>query len=668
MSQLICLNARQKAGAIEASHARARAYGIDPRVRKASPLPRRQIEERIRANQAFISLAAGQIKLLRDMLHTDHFFIAAADADGYLLHIDGGPEICAIMASRSCTVGYSLHERLVGTTATGLCLALGQPFQLSDKEHYFQRAQDFTSSASPVFDPEGRLLGAMMVTCTADKVHLHTLAMIVSCARAIELQLTEISRAEKLALQAGILDSTLEAMGAGLMILDERQEIRRVNETGRRIVDPETMRRALLKKLGLSAEAIYRHPEQWNNRELSFQIGRETLHLQLTAKAVTLPDNFCAGIVLSYNKVNTLHKVLDPSSGSRAHFTFEDIVGSSGAIRECRKLTAKAAMTDAPVLLMGETGTGKELFAQAIHNASDRRRKPFVPINCGAIPKELLESELFGYVSGAFTGASKSGQPGKFELASGGTILLDEIGDMPYSMQLRLLRVLQTQEIYRIGSAKPVPVNIRVIASTNVDLSAAIARGRFRHDLYYRLNVFPVYVPPLRERGVEDILDLANHFLIKGGFRNMTFSERVLEEMASYPWPGNVRELENCICRGAHLAGGPIIDSILEKVRRPAFVPKFDGWPAGSGRDLAEEEPMVHHNLVPPPVFEPSAWAYPGSRAAGPDENPERRLLAAALSAASGDVLQSCRMLKLSRATLYRKIKRHGLSLNSYRS
>ncbi len=558
-----------------------------------------------------------------------------------------------------------MSEREVGTTATGLCLALKQPFQLTDKEHYFRRAQDFTSSASPVFDPEGRLLGALMITCPVDKVHLHTLAMIVSCARAIELQLTEISRAEKVALQAGILDSTLEAMGAGLMVLDERQEIIRVNETGRWIVDPETLRRNLVKKLGLSAEAIFHYPEQWNNREVSLQIGRESLHLQLTAKAVTLPDNFCAGIVLSYNKVNTLHKVLDPTSGSQAHFTFEHIVGSSTAIRQCRKLAAKAALTDAPVLLLGETGTGKELFAQAIHNASARRRKPFVPINCGAIPKELLESELFGYVSGAFTGASKGGQPGKFELASGGTILLDEIGDMPYSMQLRLLRVLQTQEIYRIGSARPVPINIRVIASTNVDLSAAIACGRFRHDLYYRLNVFPVYVPPLRERGGEDILELANHFLIKGGFGNLTFSEGALAEMRAHLSPGNVRELAICICRPAHLAGGPVIKTVLGAVRRVA--PHFG--PHGPKPEPFDERPLPHCNLTPSAILiDPSAPGPPLNEGQKGPESPEGFMIKAALSATGGNIGRTCELMKLSRATLYRKMKRYGLSPKTSRA
>ena len=199
-------------------------------------------------------------------------------------------------------------------------------------------------------------------------------------------------------------------------------------------------------------------------------------------------------------------------TGAHAHFTFESILGASESLRSALHLAHIAAGSTAPVLLSGETGTGKELFAQAIHNDGPRRNRPFVAINCGAIPKELLESELFGYEEGAFTGAQKGGRPGKFELADTGTLFLDEIGDMPFDMQVKLLRVLQSGEIQRVGGLRTVPVDLRIISATNKDLKQAIAQHQFRADLDYRISTLSILVPPLRERA-EDILPLAEHFI-----------------------------------------------------------------------------------------------------------------------------------------------------------
>ena len=235
-------------------------------------------------------------------------------------------------------------------------------------------------------------------------------------------------------------------------------------------------------------------------------------------------------------------------TGAHAHFTFESILGASESLRSALHLAHIAAGSTAPVLLSGETGTGKELFAQAIHNDGPRRNRPFVAINCGAIPKELLESELFGYEEGAFTGAQKGGRPGKFELADTGTLFLDEIGDMPFDMQVKLLRVLQSGEIQRVGGLRTVPVDLRIISATNKDLKQAIAQHQFRADLYYRISTLSILVPPLRERA-EDILPLAEHFIRRHELRlnrhPVPLPQETAEAIRRYPWPGNVRELRN---------------------------------------------------------------------------------------------------------------------------
>lgn len=234
---------------------------------------------------------------------------------------------------------------------------------------------------------------------------------------------------------------------------------------------------------------------------------------------------------------------------NNSQYSFDKIIGNSPRFAEAKKLGYKAARTMFPVLLTGETGIGKEVFANAIHNNSERREKPMVSINCAAIPSELLESELFGYEEGAFTGAKKSGKKGKFELANGGTLFLDEIGDMPLGMQAKLLRVLQENEVEKIGGYHPVPIDVRIVAATRKNLPEMIASGEFREDLFYRLNVIQIVLPPLRERK-EDIGELAAYFLkrLNSDYKSgISFSPEVRDCFVRYDWPGNIRELDNVI-------------------------------------------------------------------------------------------------------------------------
>jgi transcriptional regulator with PAS, ATPase and Fis domain len=243
-----------------------------------------------------------------------------------------------------------------------------------------------------------------------------------------------------------------------------------------------------------------------------------------------------------------------------------------------------------------------------------------VPINCGAIPSELLESELFGYVEGTFTGAARGGRPGKFELASGGTILLDEVGDMPLHMQVKLLRVLQTGEVYRIGASKPVKIDTRIIACTHVDLSRSVKEGRFREDLFYRLNVIPITIPPLRNRGTEDILELAEFFLKRNGGRLRDMTPDVRKGLVGYHWPGNIRELENVIQRAVHL-------SAWDSLTRENF-----GLPGGDRRKKRH---------------------YAGTLA-----SIEQEVIRETLEKHGGNMVKTARVLGISRATLYRKVNR----------
>jgi transcriptional regulator with GAF, ATPase, and Fis domain len=320
------------------------------------------------------------------------------------------------------------------------------------------------------------------------------------------------------------------------------------------------------------------------------------------------------------------------------------IVGSSPQMRQLLEMVRKVAATDAVVLIRGESGTGKELLAQAVHEASPRAGKAFVKVHCAALSPTLLESELFGHVKGAFTGAIHN-KTGRFELANGGTLLLDEIGDISLEVQTKLLRVLQEKTIERVGSSEPVKVDVRILAATHQDLEGLIRQGRFREDLFYRLNVFPLVVPPLRQRA-EDIAELALFFLQRCAARckkEMTqIEDDALCALKGYSWPGNVRQLENVIERAVVIAEGPVItlnDLPLELVERLPASP-LAAWPEKDG-DL-------------PPL------GGPGLRREE-RERRERELLIRALRAAAGNKAEAARALGLARSTLVSRLKRYGL-------
>jgi len=332
-------------------------------------------------------------------------------------------------------------------------------------------------------------------------------------------------------------------------------------------------------------------------------------------------------------KIDFYQSELNQVYGGR--YSFDSIIGTSEPIRKAKELARQAAATDAAVILTGESGTGKELFAHSIHQASRRRDQNFVRVNCAAIPADLIESELFGYEAGAFTGARKKGKAGKFELAHNGTIFLDEIGDMPMALQVKLMRVLEEKEVERIGSRNPKPINFRVISATNRDLKKLIDKQAFRLDLYYRLNVMHIRLPALREiRG--DIPSIFHHFFdrLSVGKRSRirAVSPEALEAMQQYPWPGNIRELRNVVERAMIVCQGDVIeraDLPLEK-GVPAPVPSFSEDALPSLKQLLKET--------------------------------ERQAILAALEHTGNNRAEAAKILGIHRTGLYQKMKKHGIA------
>ncbi len=375
-----------------------------------------------------------------------------------------------------------------------------------------------------------------------------------------------------------------------------------------------------------------------------------------------------------------------PKSGGLAPDRYDNIIGQSAALKKVFRLVDKVAATDSTVMIHGESGTGKELIARAVHNHSPRAERPLIPVNCGAIPEELLEAELFGHEKGAFTNAIRT-RIGRFEMADGSTIFLDEIGDMSPKLQVKLLRVLQEHEIERVGGDKIIPVDIRVITATHVDLPRAVEEGRFREDLFYRLNVIPITMPPLRER-LEDLPLLIGHFLKK--FQDTRGSEVVemdraaLNRLLAYGWPGNVRELENLVERMVTLADGPTLtlDDVPAKLLAategltPPVIPvapaEVAPEPVPEELPAAAPEPAADGpSGLSRPASVPAAavaadqeWAFPPE---GLDFNGlvsayEDRLIRGALEAAGGVKNQAAKLLGLNRTTLVEKMRKKGLT------
>jgi len=441
---------------------------------------------------------------------------------------------------------------------------------------------------------------------------------------------------DELQVSNSYLEAVLDSITAGIVSVNLDGAVRTVNAYAAGMFgwDEETM---LSMRAGDLIEgwedvlAVLRSGQRFMDEDVFVRAAANKLQFNLSAYPVLDSGGSLRDVILVFKDVKKVRKLANRIMGRRAIYTFDKIVGKNAAFVRVIEFAKKMADSRSNILIMGESGTGKELFAQAIHNHSDRREESFIAINCAAIPRTLIESELFGYEEGSFTGARHGGQPGKFEVADGGTVFLDEIGEMPLDMQTRLLRVIEEGTVCRIGSSKESVVNVRVIAATNKELADEVAKGNFRKDLFYRLNVLPMRLPPLRDRR-GDIPVLVGFFMDritrKLNKRPVDIPERRMRDLQDYDWPGNIRELEN------------LVELMVNAEAMPAGPP--DGSSARARPTDAPRKPSV---AVPPSEPESELLA-----------DAERSHIERVLARYDGNVSLAAKALGIGRNTLYRKL------------
>jgi transcriptional regulator with PAS, ATPase and Fis domain len=389
-------------------------------------------------------------------------------------------------------------------------------------------------------------------------------------------------------------------------------------------------------------ETVLKKREPILNVDFLVKKWKQTLHLY-SALPVNNKNNGC---ILTLRKVNQNIKNGKPSTGSITRFTFDSIIGSSEQSMQSINLAKRFAKSSYNIMITGESGVGKEVYAQAIHHES-RPNGPFIALNCAAIPKSLIESELFGYEGGAFTGAEKQGRSGKIEQANGGTLFLDEIGDMPLELQAVLLRVLENKVITHVGGSRDIPVDFRLITATNRNLFELVKNNQFREDLYYRISVFSLEIPPLRERGAE-VIQLAEHFTTifsqENDLPKPTLSSAAKYQLLTYHWPGNVRQLQNALLYAVCMCGDAVIRS--DCLPKEILASNNTNIYATTGEEQIQisvitEDPSEDSNL--------------------PMKEVEKLVLKKALAECNNNIRQAAKMLGLSKSTLYRKIKAYDL-------
>ena len=606
-------------------------YALDPyQSKRPNTVEHADLLARRQRIGAVLPIARIEMEGLSKLMLHSEYSIMLTDRDGVILSYVGDPGFAAMARRCGFREGVVWSEQELGTNGMGTCLTTQRPIVIHRGEHFLAQNIQLTCSAAPIFDMRGQLLAALDISGASANAQTHTLALVDMAAQNVENRALLSACKDYYVLRFHRCAEFVSTPGEGVVAFDEQGTIKGANRSALELL-------RFRDHAALCGQPV----------ERVFETSLASF-LQLAARQRFRPEPLAASLArrpwfaLLQAPVESRRRAIPPAGiAPRAPQTPESdplqcLHSTDPVMQQSVEVLRRVIDRDISVLLLGETGTGKGYCARAIHAASRRADKPFLSVNCGAIPEPLIESELFGHKPGAFTGAAREGSVGRILQANGGTLFLDEIGNMPLPLQARLLNVIEDREVLPLGGAKAIPVDVRIVSATQHDPVELIAKGQFRDDLYYRLNGITVRIPPVRQRA--DIPDLIRKLVrTEAGAENaIDIDAALLERLARYSWPGNVRQLRNVVRTMLALRGSNHL----------TLADFNDGWLTGAAR--TEERTVESGKLHEADVENVLSSA-------------ECDALRRTLEAFHWNISAAASRLRLSRRTLYRKMHRHGL-------
>ena len=614
--------------AIERSWRRCLANGIDTQSpSNIEVVTAQELARKREQNHQLLALARPEMETLSEQIAHTRNVVILTDHEGLILHSMGSQHLFGEEQRLALSSGTSWNESQRGTNAIGTAIFEQSALTVQGAEHFMTYHHSLNCSAVPIFGAENQLIATLDVSNDFNVSQQHTLALVKMSAQMIENRLFLASHQSDVVLHFHARPEFIGTLWEGVAMFTDHGELVATNRSGQF-------------QLGLNTNCALHDTAQSRptlNFNQLFDMSIENLLRQIDGtEKLVLPLRMNNGARI-YVQVELLHKKPPLSKPAavikRTSAANLDLLNSGDAKIERAIAQVKQVLSrDIPILIQGETGVGKELFARAIHEASSQHKGPWIAVNCAALPEGLIEAELFGYEEGAFTGAKRKGSPGKIEQANGGTLFLDEIGDMPLSLQARLLRVLQERTVTPLGSTKSIPVSFALVSATNLKLKDKVESGEFRSDLYYRLNGLSVSLPPLRQRS--DLTALINIILQIEHADDVKIAPEVMDIFIQHPWPGNIRQLHNVLRTALALAdGAPISDLHLTQ----DFIDEIET--ANKTEALSEALALNNQNL----------------------DDVTTNAIVKAMDKHTGNVSAVARQLNISRNTLYRKLKALGM-------
>ncbi|QBP39876.1 sigma-54-dependent Fis family transcriptional regulator [Paenisporosarcina antarctica] len=617
---------------------RSLKYGILPTKDKAPLILTEDKIQEYKSTNSHYSIIKPLISELKEVAIDSGHLVVFCNNTGEIVDLDGDTLLKRKAEKMNFMIGTSWLEPQMGTNAIGTALATGSPMQVFASEHFCQSVHNWVCSASPIRDPAtNRILGVINLTGDWNGIHPHSLSTAMLIAQSIEGKLLSLLEFERYMLVEHYFETSIRNPNRVMAVLDRGGQVLKADHLFYKNgwIDSNSNYITDLENVYL----IDKH--RWESKNKN----SKGWYFELTP--YYYKDKLLGSVV---HAISPGGSAKIPENNTR--YSFLNLIGQSKEFKSVISEAWSIASLNLPVLIEGESGTGKELFAQSIHTASHYSSGPFIALNCGAIQKDLAESELFGYEEGTFTGGKKGGRLGKFQQAEGGTIFLDEIGELPLSLQTMLLRVLEEGEIVRLGGKNPVKLKVRVIAATNLDMKKASEEGKFRLDLYYRLNILSLIVPPLRKRSGD--IPLILEYLLKKvcveiGRSHLSVDDRALEIIEKHEWRGNVRELRNFTYKMAVKVKGDIITCMDLPKEMIEINTREENVDNSSRLYNKEAQPLI--------PFKASLESRETLNKMASLKDLEVQTILTVLNELDGNVSETAKRLGIHRSTIYRKLK-----------